>query len=126
MFQHYFSRTIALGLVGTLMLFTVACSSSSDEEVPDEQVVEETLEQEDQSIVLYQYRFNPNAMEISSGTTVIFENRDPEAHNINIPALDIDENLEPNAEWEYTFDTQGEFAVGNRFSDGMQLNLVVQ
>ena len=125
MFHRFISRTLVAGLIGSLMLFTLACSSS-DDTVPDEEVVEDTLEPEDQSVVLYQYRFNPNSLEVVAGAQVTFENRDPEAHNINIPALDIDESIDPNEEWTYTFDTQGEFAVGNRFSEGMQLDLTVE
>ncbi len=116
------SRVALVTLVGSLMFFVFACGGSDT--VPDDPTGADAAPQ-DQSVVLYQYRFNPNSLEIESGTTVVFENRDPETHNINIPALDVDTTVEPNEEWSHTFETQGEFAVGNRFSDGMMLDLVV-
>ncbi len=118
------SRFVILALLGLMASFAVACSSS--ETVPDDPVAEAEMEQEERSVVLYQYRFNPNSLTVRPGTTVTFENRDPEAHNINIPALDIDQNVDPNDEWSHTFDVEGDFAVGNRFSDGMKLDLYVE
>ena len=123
MLSRFASRLSALTLLVLVASFALACSSS--ETVPDDPVTEAELEQEERSVVLYQYRFNPNSMTVRPGTTVTFENRDPEPHNINIPALDIDENVEPNEEWSNTFEMVGDFAVGNRFSDGMQLDLYV-
>ena len=123
MMKHLITRVLAIGLVGSLMAFSVACSSS--ETVPDEEITEGQTQAQDQVIVLYNYRFNPNSVDATVGSTLTFENQDSESHNINIPALDIDENLEPNQEWSVTLDTVGEFAVGNRFSDGMQLDLYV-
>ena len=124
MMKRLITRVLAIGLVGSLMVFSIACSSS--ETVPDEQVTEDDLEAQEQSVVLYNYRFNPNSIEVSAGTTLTFENQDPEAHNISIPALNIDQNIDPNDEWSMTLDTVGEFAVGNRFDDGMQLDLHVR
>lgn len=93
--------------------------------MPDEEPTRAQA-QESRTVVMYQYRYNPNSLRISSGTTVVFQNRDPEAHNVNIAALNIDENVAPNTEWSYTFSTRGEFAVGNRFSEGMRLDIVVE
>lgn len=120
-----FSSSLAtVALISSLILFSLACGGSDP--VPDESVAEAPeAEQQSQRVVMYQYRFNPTSLEVSSGTEVIFQNRDPEPHNINIPALDVDQNIEPNQEWSYTFDTAGEFAVGNRFSDGMRLDVTV-
>lgn len=123
MMKRLITRVLAIGMIASLMAFSVACSSS--ETVPDEEVTEGDLEEQEQLVVLYNYRFNPNSVEATVGSTLTFENQDPESHNINIPALDIDENIEPNQEWSVTLDTVGEFAVGNRFSDGMQLDLYV-
>ena len=118
------ARFSALILIASLALFALACGGSSST-VPD-QPVTEAQPQQSRTIVLYQYRFNPNTISVPAGTTIIFQNRDPESHNLNIPALNIDQNIEPNQEWSYTFSTRGEFAVGNRFSDGMRLDIVVQ
>lgn len=124
MIQRLIIRTLALSLVASLMAFSFACSSSDD--VPDEEVAEQPSEPEDRPVVLYQYQFQPGSMTIATGTSITFQNQDPESHNVNIPALNVDENIEPNQEWTYTFDTEGEFAVGNRFSEGMQLDLTVE
>ena len=118
------SRIVAVGLIALSVGFATACGGGSDS-VPDEPATSDAP-QEEKTVVLYQYRFNPSSLEIPSGTKVIFENRDPEVHNVNIPALNIDQNIQPNETWEYTFDTQGEFAVSNRMSEGMRLDLVVQ
>lgn len=124
MIQRLITRTLAVGLVGSLMLFSLACSSSDP--VPDEEVAEAPEPAEDRPVVLYQYQFQPSSISVAPGTTVVFQNQDPESHNVNIPALDVDQNIEPNDEWSYTFDTEGDFAVGNRFSEGMKLDLTVE
>ena len=118
------ARLSALLLIASLALFALACGGSSAT-VPD-QPATEAQPQQDRTVVLYQYRFNPNALTVPSGTTIVFQNRDPESHNLNIPALNIDQNIQPNQEWSHTFNTRGEFAVGNRFSDGMRLDIIVQ
>ncbi len=123
MFKHLVSRITALGLATSFVLFALACGGSDP--VPDEQATE-TQAQESRTVVMYQYRFNPTSVTVAAGTTITFQNRDPEAHNLNIPALNVDHNVDPNQEWSYTFDTRGEFAVGNRFSDGMKLDVTVQ
>ena len=123
MFKHLVSRIAALGLASSLLLFALACGGSDP--VPDEPATE-TQAQESRTVVMYQYRFNPTSVTVAAGTTITFQNRDPEAHNLNIPALNVDHNVDPNQEWSYTFDTRGEFAVGNRFSDGMKLDVTVQ
>lgn len=124
MMKRLITRVLAIGLVGSLMAFSIACSSS--ETVPDEQVTDDDLEAQEHSVVLYNHQFHPSSIEVTVGTTLIFENQDPEAHNIDIPALNIDQNVSPNEEWSMTLDTVGEFAVGNRFDEGMQLDLYVR
>ncbi len=116
------ARIAALSLLFSLMAMNLACRSS--EPAPDETVTQ--APQETRTVVLYQYQFNPNSLTVSAGTTVTFQNRDTERHNINIPALNVDQNIDANGEWSYTFATSGEFAVTNRFQDGMRLNLTVR
>ncbi len=78
-------------------------------------------------VVLWQYRFNPASLTISAGDTVQFENKDPEPHNINIAALNVDQNIEPGATWSYTFNTAGEYSVGNRLVEqNMSATIIVQ
>lgn len=123
MFQRHTSKIATLAMLSLTLLFASACSKKSD--VPDQPVAEEPV-QESKTVVLYQYRFNPTTLDISAGTNVVFQNRDRDPHNINIPALNVDQNIEPNHEWSYTFDTRGEFAVGSRFIDTMKLSVNVQ
>lgn len=124
MFQRIIARTLVLAMLSSLMLFGLACGGSDP--APDESVAETPEPPRDRSVVLYQYRFQPASLTVPVGTKVTFRNQDPEAHNINIPALDVDQSVQPNQEWSYTFDTEGEFAVGNRFSDGMKFDLTVE
>ena len=78
-------------------------------------------------VMLYQYRFNPNSLSISVGTTVKFTNKDPERHNVRIAALNIDEMVDTGASWSHTFDTKGEFAVDNRLATNpMAMTIVVE
>ncbi len=124
MMKRLITRVLAISCISSLLVLSVACSSS--EPVPDEQITEDDLQAEEQRVVIYNFRFNPNSVDLPLGSTVIFENQDPEAHNINIPALNVDQNLQPGQTWELTLDTVGDFAVGNRFSDGMMLDLYVR
>ena len=117
------ARFSAFALLFCLVSFSFACRGGGDT-VPDETVTQ--APQETRTVVLYQYRFNPNQLTVPAGTTITFQNRDTERHNINIPALNIDQALDANSEWTYTFSTSGEFAVSNRFQDGMRLNLTVR
>lgn len=123
MSQRLVARLTALALVGSLMLFALACGGSDT--VPDQQV-NDSQAQQTREVNLYQYRFNPSSIEVTQGTTVIFKNRDTEAHNINIPALGVDQSIQPNQEWSYTFSSRGEYAVGNRFSNDMRLDVTVR
>lgn len=118
------ARLSAFALIASLALFALACGGSGSA-VPD-QPATESQPQQARTVVLYQYRFNPASLSVPAGTTITFQNRDPESHNLNIPALNIDQNIEPNQEWSHTFSTRGEFAVSNRFSDGMRLDITVQ
>ena len=68
------------------------------------------------TMALFKYRFQPNTLSIPAGTTVVFENKDPEKHNVTIAALNVDQMIEPGQSWSYTFNTTGEFALTNRLS----------
>jgi hypothetical protein len=79
------------------------------------------------SLVIYNYAFNPASLTIAVGTTVVFQNRDPEQHNITIQALGIDQNLRPQTEFSYTFNQRGSFQVRNRLANNnMTATIVVQ
>lgn len=124
MFKRYLAKAMSVAMLVSLMAFTAACGGGDT--VPDDSAAQSSTAPESRSVVLYQFRYNPSSLAIPAGTTVTFKNRDPERHNINIPALNVDQNLDANQEWSYTFETTGEFAVSNRFSDRMQLTVVVE
>ncbi len=120
-----------LSLILALGLVTAAGCSGKQKKDDEKPTAEEASEQkegpEKKSVVLYQYRFNPNSLTIQKGTTVEFENKDQEKHNVKIAALDIDNNLEPGDTFTHTFETTGEFAVENRLSEEqMKMTLVVE
>ncbi|TXD33865.1 hypothetical protein FRC96_15480 [Lujinxingia vulgaris] len=124
MFIRFAAKAMSIAMLVSLMAFTAACGGGDT--VPDDSAAQSSNAPESRSVVLYQFRYNPSSLTIPAGTTVTFKNRDPERHNINIAALNVDQNLDANQEWSYTFDTTGEFAVSNRFDDRMQLTVIVQ
>lgn len=105
-------RIFALMFVIGAASLTIACGGG--DEAADQQATEPAAQSA--SMVLYQYKFNPNTLSVAPGTTVVFENKDPERHNVTIPALNVDQSIEPGQTWSYTFDTTGEFALENRFA----------
>lgn len=124
MFKLNVAKAMSVAMLVSLMAFTAACGGGDS--VPDDSAAQSSNAPESRSVVLYQYRYNPSTLTVPAGTSVTFKNRDPERHNISIAALNVDQNLDANQEWSYTFDTTGEFAVSNRFSDRMQLTIVVE
>lgn len=106
-------RIFSLMIVLMAATFTIACGGS--EEPADMPATEPAPQQA--SVVMYQYKFNPNTLSIAAGTTVVFENKDPEQSNVTIAALNIDQMIAPGQTWSYTFNTTGEFAVENRLAN---------
>ena len=117
-----------LALVAIFAIGVTACSGSKKQQVPQDQPTQgSTAEQKSKTVILYQYRFNPNQLTIVKGTKVTFENKDPDKHNVNIPQLNISEDLENGDEFSHTFETVGEFAVSDRFSStGMKMTIKVK
>jgi len=122
-----------LAMVGLTVGLT-ACSKkqTKEDEEPTAEKSQETEESADKkkmmkSVVLYEYRFNPNSLTITKGTTVEFMNKDKEQHNVKIAALDIDKNIKSGGTFTHTFKTTGEFAVENRLSEkSMKMTIVVK
>lgn len=112
------AKICALTLLAALAFGATACGGSKKQEkdTPKETTEETTEETATKTVVLYNYRFNPSNLTIASGTEVTFENKDPDKHNVNIPALNIDENIESGQTFTHTFETTGSFAVSNRFA----------
>ncbi len=121
-------KLLVFGLLAAVFsMGAIACGGGEEEKKEDETVAEEPAEAEMREVELYQYRFNPNQLTISQGTEVVFVNKDPDRHNVNIPALNIDENLPAGESFSHTFETTGEFAVSNRFaSSPMKMEIVVE
>ncbi|MGM0557142.1 MAG: cupredoxin domain-containing protein [Myxococcota bacterium] len=112
-----FAKLCALTLLAAMAFGATACGGSKKQEkAPDEQTTETGEQADTKTVVLYNYRFNPNQLTVAEGTTVTFENKDPDKHNVNIPALNVDENLESGQTFSHTFGTTGSFAVSNRFA----------
>jgi plastocyanin len=116
-------------MIASLGLLVATGCSGKQEKKDKQPTAEESASKDDmkKSVVLYQYRFNPNSLTVKKGTTVEFQNKDQEKHNVKIAALDIDKNLEPDQTFEHTFETTGEFAVENRMAEKqMKMTIVVE
>jgi plastocyanin len=114
-------RTILIALMVALVsMGAMACGGGKKQQAPEDTPPpkEEPATPKTVEMVLFQYRFNPNSLNIEKGTTVVFKNKDQEKHNVSIPPLDIDKTLEPGDSFSHTFNTTGEFAVSNRFASG--------
>ncbi|MBA2662324.1 MAG: cupredoxin domain-containing protein [Bradymonadaceae bacterium] len=124
MSQSFVVRLVVLCALCSFAFAATACGGSDP--VPQQNNAQQTSAPKDRSIVMYQFKFNPNTLTIPAGTKVTFQNKDPERHNVNIAALNVDHNVDPNQSWSHTFSTKGEFAVSNRFSQAMSLTLIVE
>lgn len=119
-------------LVLAVALFTLSACGGSDpkpDPVPTDNNTtnNNTPTPQRKTVVIYQYRFNPNTLTVPKGTTVVFSNKDPEQHNINIKALNVDQMVGPQKSWSYTFNSTGSFKVTNRLaSTPMQATITVK
>jgi plastocyanin len=122
------TKMMVFGLLAAfLTLGLVACGGGEEAKKDDEAVAtEEAPQAQTTEVVMYKYRFNPNSLTVSKGTTVKFVNKDPDKHNISIPQLSIDQGLAAGETFEHTFDTTGEFAISNRFRDTMKATITVE
>ncbi|AWV89811.1 cupredoxin domain-containing protein [Bradymonas sediminis] len=122
------SKFIVFGLlVMFLSAGLTACSSGDDAVAKDDTVAEQPAAAQTKTVALYKYKFNPATLTVSAGTIVKFSNKDPDQHNVNIAALNIDQTLAAGESFEYKFDTAGEFAVDNRFATNpMKMTIIVE
>ena len=112
--------SLLLCFVGAMM----SCASNPPVQAAP---VQEAVQLADKTVVLYQFRFNPNTLQIPAGTTVIFKNKDGVRHNVTATSLGIDQMIEPGTQWSYTFSSTGEYAVENRLADSpMKASIVVE
>ncbi len=124
-------NTIAMSLVTTLAIALSACgpSTPAGNNVPDNTPVETNTAPAGvkKTIMLYNYKFNPNTLTVPAGSTIVFKNKDPEQHNVNIAGLNIDRMLAANESFEVTFSNAGTYVVTNRLANTpMKFTLNVQ
>ena len=108
-------------LMLTMTIGIIGCRKNQTQPAPQPAPVETTTNPtpapQTKKLILYKYKFNPNALTVPVGTTVIFENKDPEQHNVHIKSLNIDKMLRTNESFSYTFNRAGTYAVTNRVSN---------
>lgn len=123
-----FSKMFLLGALAVALSFgAIACSSSGEEQRPDDEATDGVSEADAKVVNLYNYRFNPQTLTVASGTQITFKNKDPDRHNVSIPALNINEDLDAGESFSFVFDTTGEFAVSNQFaSSPMKMSIEVK
>ena len=126
--KKLFSKMLIAAVLAVFALGATACGGSKKQtKSTPAPAASKTPQQQTKKVVLYQYRFNPNTLSISKGTKVVFTNKDPDTHNVNIPALNVDHTLKAGAKFSHTFSTTGEFAVSDRMSTNpMKMTIVVK
>lgn len=92
-----------------------ACAPGSEQQRDDQEVAR--TDDGAYRVVLYQYAFEPEELTIEKGDEIAFTNKDPDRHNVSIPALDVDEDVSAGETFAHTFETGGEFAVSNKRSE---------
>jgi plastocyanin len=123
-----YSKMLVLGALAAALTFgALACSSPGEGQRPDDETAEGVGEADTITVNLYNYRFNPQTLTVATGTQITFNNKDPDRHNVSIPALNIDEDLDAGESFSYVFETTGEFAVSNQFaSSPMKMSIEVK
>lgn len=129
--RHVTAKRLVVWALFGLLGAGVGCSKNKPADAKPTADREATQQEEERAkgktVVLYEYRFNPNTLTISKGTEVTFKNKDQEVHNVKIAALDIDQNIEPGENWSHTFESTGEFAVENAKAEKtMKMTIVVE
>jgi plastocyanin len=125
-------NALALSMLATLAFALSACGPSQPaggNTVPDQTPVETNTAPAGvkKTIMLYNYKFNPNTLSVPAGSTIVFKNKDPEQHNVNIAALNIDRMLNSNESFEVSFPNPGTYEVINRLANTpMKFTLNVQ
>lgn len=120
------TRSLLLLVVLAFVAPLTACGGSDP--APDNYPTENTAPTpRAKSMVIYNYAFNPNTLTVPVGTTVIFQNKDPEQHNVTIQGAGVDQTLKPGTEFSYTFNQAGTFQVNNRLANSpMRATIIVR
>ncbi len=113
------SRILISAVALTLIALLSACSGGNTNNVPDNTNTGANTNPtpSTKSVIIYSYKFNPNTLTVPVGTTIIFQNKDPEQHNVNIASLNVDQMIKPNSQWSYTFSTSGTFKITDRLAN---------
>ncbi len=121
-------RLTMKSLVAAMMLSTLAMACGGGDKQPDNVPAESNIAApQTKSIVLFRYKFNPSNLSVPTGTTVVFQNKDPEQATVTISQLNIDQILKPNTEFSYTFSAPGSYTITNRMArTPMQATINVQ
>lgn len=122
-----YSRLVFSAIALSLIALLSACSSAPA--TPDNNNIAENTNPAPvtKSIIIYSYKFNPNTLTVPVGTTIVFQNKDPERHNVNIESLKIDQMIKPNAQWSYQFNAAGTYKVTNRLANSpMNATIIVK
>ena len=126
------SRILIAALSLSLIALLGACTGGNTNNVPDNTNngggnTNTNPAPTTKSIIIYSYKFNPNTLTVPVGTTIVFQNKDPEQHNVNITALNVDQMIKPNSQWSYTFSSTGTFTVTNRLANTpMKATIIVR
>lgn len=118
---------IALTMIMSVAL--MACNKNKNQPVdqPYQEPINTAPAAMTKSVMLYKHTFNPNSLSIPVGSTVVFTNKDPDQHNVNIKQLNVDQIIQKNGSFSYTFNSPGTFTVTNRLSNSpMKATIIVQ
>ena len=122
MFKNAFRHFVVAAF--SLSVLALAGCATQTEDLPEEDLRDAPKQKK---VVLYGYEFNPEKLEVTKGQQVTFQNKDPDTHNLRIPALNIDRDLKPGQRFTYTFNVAGDFAVSNETIDKpMRMNVIVK
>lgn len=87
--------------------FVAACSKST---VPDAKIGVDGS-REPMQMVLFNYSFYPDTLDIPLGKDVEFTNKEAAKHCLRIEDLELSKDLEPGEKFTYVFEKEGVFNV---------------
>lgn len=88
----------------------VSLISCSKTKVPDSTIGGQRVN-EPMQIILFNYEFYPAELIVPVGKEVEFTNKEAAKHCLRIEALDISEDMEPEAMFSYTFKKAGTYEL---------------
>lgn len=77
-------------------------------------------------IYMHNHSFDPNEIEIESGTEVIFKNDDFDVHTVTADDGSFDSGeIHPGTDYHYTFYSPGECEIHNELHPEMKMHIKV-